>query len=98
MTVIITSKQSLIDIALQNTGSAQNAFLIAKENSLAVTDYLVPGYELVIPEGIPFNREILNFYQTKKVKPATSLDVDDIKIQPLTGIGYWVIGETFEVQ
>lgn len=98
MTVKILNNQSLLDVALQHTGSAQNAFLIAKENSLSVTAYLVAGYELVIPEGVPFNREMFDFYGSKKVQPATDETYagDDIP-EELEGIGYWIINKNFKV-
>lgn len=97
MTITILHNQSLLDIAIQYTGDAQNAFLIAKENSLSVSAYLVPGFELVIPQGMPFNRNILEYYQAKDIKPATGVEIDEEGGEELEGIGYWIINKNFKV-
>ncbi|ROI09800.1 hypothetical protein EGI11_03315 [Chryseobacterium sp. H3056] len=94
----VLHNQSLLDIAIQHTGNAQNAFLIAKENSLSVTSYLVPGYQLIIPDGVPFNRDMLGFYTAKNLKPATDHTIEDgADGENLEGIGYWIIDKTFKV-
>ena len=93
----ILHNQSLLDIAIQHTGDVSNAFLIAKENSLAVSDFLVAGYELVIPNGASFNRDILNYYNAKQIRPATATTDDNI-IPQLKGIGYMKIGGNFKVE
>lgn len=98
MKVKILNNQSLLDVALQGTGNAQNAFLIAKENALSVTSYLVSGQELIIPVGIPFNREMLDFYQSKEVQPATDETYNGGEApEELEGIGYWIINQNFKV-
>lgn len=96
--VKVLNNQSILDIAVQHTGDVSNAFLIAKENSLAVSDYLVPGYELIIPNGVPFNRDILNYYNAKQIKPATAItEISDENPPQLGGIGYMQIGSNFIV-
>ena len=99
MKAIVLHNQSLLDVAIQHTGDVSNAFLIAKENSLAVSDYIVAGYELIIPNGVAFNRDILNYYNSKKIKPAT--DITDAGTgdtpEKLGGIGYMEIGRNFKV-
>ena len=98
MKVTILNSQSLLDIALQHTGNAQNAFLIAKENSLSVTSYLVAGYEVTIPYGVAFNREMLDFYNSKKVQPATDENYNELTHpEEFEGIGYWIINKNFKV-
>ncbi|WP_234111688.1 hypothetical protein [Chryseobacterium sp. R2A-55] len=98
MKVEVLERQSILDIAVQHTGDVSNAFLIAKENSLAVSDYLVPGYELTIPNGLPFNRDILNYYNAKQINPATAItEINDEDPPQLGGIGYMQIGSNFIV-
>lgn len=98
MTIKILNNQSLLDVALQHTGSAQNAFLIAKENALSVTSYLVAGTVLMIPEGVPFNGEMLDFYESKKIQPATDETYTEGETpEELEGIGYWIINKNFKV-
>lgn len=96
MRVKILHNQSILDIAIQHTGSVENAFLIAKENSLAVSDFLVAGYEMMIPNGASFNRDILNYYSSKQIRPATGTINDEI-IPELKGIGIMRIEGNFKV-
>lgn len=98
MKVKVLHNQSLLDIAIQHTGDVMNAFEIAKANSLSVTSYLVPGYELIVPNGVPFNREVQDYYNSKNVKPATGTTENSESEQELDGISYWIINKTFIVQ
>ena len=95
--VTVLHNQSLLDFAIQHTGSVDNAFAIAKENGLAVSDVLTPGTELIIPESIENDSAVLNYYVAKKVQPATALTAvvnEDIRQR---GIGYMQIGRSFKV-
>jgi len=98
MKVKVLHNQSLFDIAIQHTGDVMNAFEIAKENSLSITSYVVPGYELTVPNGVAFNREIHNYYTSKGVKPATDVFVMADTPETQGGISYWAINKDFEVQ
>jgi len=62
--------QTLIDIAIQELGSAEGAFELAVLNGLSVTDDLDPGRELQLPAVV--NRSIAEYYANKGIKPATS--------------------------
>jgi len=62
--------QTLIDIAVQELGSAEAAYGLAVLNNLSVTDELVPGQELQLPTVT--NRSISDYYNNKGIKPATS--------------------------
>lgn len=68
--VQVLNRQSLIDIALQETGTIEAAFDIAFANGLSVTDY-VPGTVLVIPDNVVINEQILKYYKTNNIQPAT---------------------------
>lgn len=93
----ILHNQSLLDIAIQHTGNVSNAFLIAKENSLAVSDLLIPGYDLEVSNGASFNRDIFQFYDAKKIQPATSWQPTPETPEDKKGIGQMQIGSTFKV-
>jgi hypothetical protein len=97
MEIIVLHNQSLLDLAIQHTGNVENAFLIAKENSLSVDSYLVSGYELLIPNGVAFNRDILGYYTAKNVQPATDETFEGDTPEVLEGIGYWIINKNFKV-
>ncbi len=96
MKIKVLHNQTLLDLAIQYTGSVENAFMIAGQNNLAVSSYLVAGYELQIPEGTPFNRDIYDYYSAKQLKPATSYA--DTSAETARGIGYMRIGGTFKVR
>jgi len=68
--------QTLIDIAIQQCGSAEAAYDIALMNGLSVTDELTPGLELSIPEIA--NKSIAAYYINNIIVPAT---VSDNKIE-----------------
>ena len=62
--------QSLVDIAVQELGSVEGVFELAKLNGISVTDDLIPGQELTLP--IISNIPIANYYANKGIKPATA--------------------------
>ncbi len=61
--------QSLIDIAIQELGSAEGAYALAELNGLSISDELVPGQELELPDVQ--NKSIASYYANKAIKPAT---------------------------
>jgi len=64
------SGQTLFDIAIQSCGSAQAAFKLAVLNGMSVTDDLVPGQELIMPDVV--NNSISSYYDNKSLTPATA--------------------------
>jgi len=72
--------QSLLDLSIQSTGLAENYLKIAIANNLVPTDKLSPGKELIIPEGVVVNKDMLRYYQSKGITPATEISneiIDD---------------------
>jgi len=53
MVIKVLSMQTLLDVSVSATGIVDNAFAIAKANSISVTDVLAPGTELIIPTTLP---------------------------------------------
>lgn len=95
MTITVLHNQSFLDIAIQHTGSVFNAFSIASANGLAVSESLLPGSQLLVPDEIVKDVEIYNYYTSKDIKPATSVqDVESITER--RGIGWMKIGGTFK--
>jgi len=65
--------QTLFDIAIQELGSAEGAFELSILNGLNITDELVPGQELILPDVVdPYVQQYL---QNKNIIPATFLTV-----------------------
>lgn len=93
MEIIVLNNQSLLDIAIQHTGSVANAFVIAVANGMAVSDRLRAGSILVIPGVVKNDIDILNYYTSKKIMPATALtrNDSDLVTQQKRGIGFMQI-------
>ena len=96
MTTTILHNQSLLDLAIQHTGSVENAFVLALQNGKSLTDDLVAGEQLYL-ENTKNNQDILSYYQSKKLQPATGVSHTGGSSLQLQGIGYWVISNDFKV-
>ncbi len=99
--ITVLHNQSLLDVAIQHTGSVMNVFSIAKANGMAVSDEIVAGAVLEIPTVIFPDNNILNYYQNKNIKPATAITATITGGNPqaeLEGIDYWAISDDFIVQ
>lgn len=89
MKIKVQPFQTILDIAIQYTGSVDNAMGIAIANHCSVTDD-VSGLELIIPDAIQVSRNIVRQYSNHNINPATMVDNNTYE-----GIGYWVIGVDF---
>ncbi len=98
MKVEVLHNQTFLDIAVQYTGDVSNAYEIAYANGLSISDELVPGSSLTIPNEVKVNTDIQVYFNAKLIKPATKVQPNLIEIAPLGGINYWEIETTFEVQ
>lgn len=76
--MIIETKhnQSLLDLAVQYTGSADTVMIISAKNpGVKPTDQLTSGQEIIIPqEAIDAGNNIVtNYFVTNNIIPATAL-------------------------
>ena len=97
MEKIILNNQSILDFALQHTGSVENSFAIAIANGFSVSDILSIGSSAEIPENVIQNPDVLNEYKAKKIEPATGQAISEEEIPTLKGIGYMQIGNSFKI-
>ena len=98
--MIITAlhNQSLLDLALQHTGSIESVFELAEANSLNITDDVQAGAPLYLGEGLGVRNEILNYYTAKNLQPATAFSREDEQVfERLEGISIWAINLDFVV-
>ena len=97
--ITVLNNQSLLDIAVQYTGTIENAFKIAVANGLSLTDELEPGEQLIIPADEEMNNDVVSYFSAKGIQPATGLTENDLLIAQTVqrGIGYMQIGKTFKV-
>ena len=96
MNIVVLHHQSLLDLAVQHTGSVENAFILALQNGKSLTDDLVAGEQLDL-ENTKNNKDILSYHQSKKLQPATGVSRTGDSSFQLRGIGYWVISNDFKV-
>ena len=66
----VSKRQNIIDVAVQQAGSANAAFEIAEANGLSVTDYLEPGQEIEVPTV--YNTDRVAYLSNKGIKPETA--------------------------
>lgn len=70
--IIVIEHQSLIDIAIQQDGNPLSAFDWADVNNISITDLLVPGQKLIVPNSGFRNNEIANYFKGKQQLVATA--------------------------
>jgi hypothetical protein len=99
--VIVYDGQSLLDISVQESGTAENVFAICDANDMEPDDLPIAGSILKIPDFKLSNKEILPRMQKQDLHPATMVmnleDESDI-VDQVGGINYWGIEVDFEVQ
>lgn len=78
MKVITQEGQSLFDISIIFLGDAMQAYDIAKANGKDVTAELPAGTELIIPESIEANKQIVDYYASKRLNPATRAETPEL--------------------
>ena len=98
MTVTALHNQSLLDLALQHTGTIESVFEFAEANALNITDDVQAGAPLYFGEGLGVRNEILSYYTAKNLQPATAFTKEDEQVfERLEGISIWAINLDFIV-
>ncbi len=83
--------QNIMDVAAQETGIVSNAYDIAKENNLVLTDDLSTDIEVAVPI-LTNNKKVRDVFKRKNIKPASS------DSEKLDGIGYMAIQVNFLIR
>lgn len=89
-----SNRQTIVDLAAQELGSVEAAFLLAVKNDLSLSDVLAPGQVLNLSDVQ--DQTLVNYLKQKNIKPATGLSDDETQVIN-EGIGYWAIGVDFIV-
>jgi len=96
--ITVLHNQSLLDLALQHTGTIESVFELAGANALNITDDVVAGKTLVLPAEAFTNKDILGYYTAKNLQPATAFSKEDEQVfEILEGISIWLINLDFVV-
>jgi hypothetical protein len=93
----ILHNQSILDMAIQHTGTVENSFAIAISNGISISDALSAGLTLDVPDSIQKNTDVYEYFTVKEIKPATAKTEENTEIPTLKGIGYMRIGGDFKV-
>ena len=98
MTITVLHNQSLLDLALQHTGTIESVFELAGANVLNITDDVQAGKTLVLPAEAFTNKDILAYYTAKNLQPATAFSKEDEQVfERLEGISIWAINLDFAI-
>lgn len=87
--VVVKHNQAIVDISMQEFGSADYVFDIAVLNGMAITDRLTAGSQLMLPviNNTTLEKEISLLLKKRMNSPASD-DNDPPNQLPPTGIGY----------
>ena len=81
----VLDRQSLFDIAVQESGSASAAFDLALENDLSLTDNLEVGEPVASVETQ--NKPVSDYYNNRQLKPATGITEEQERIGGINFMG-----------
>lgn len=96
MKTIVKNGQSILDIAIQESGSAESAFDLAMKNELSPSDVLTIGQELFDVDVA--KKEIVRQYSLKEIFPATAItNAQFTETLGGEGIEFWGIEYDFIV-
>lgn len=78
----VLNNQTLLDLSIQESGTADNWLLIAMENNKVPTAELTAGENIVLPVFTESNTEVVNFLSIYKVFPATANTISELVAVP----------------
>ncbi|WP_417366910.1 hypothetical protein [Flavobacterium beibuense] len=96
--MIVISNQSILDVAIQESGSVLTAFEWALKNGKSITEILTPGTELNDPLSSLTDVDVKAYFKATNRKLATTLTAEQMAvIVPDEGIGAMIIEDSFIV-
>ncbi len=91
--VTVRDGQTLFDIAIQSLGIVDRVFDVAQLNGLGITDELMSGQVLLLPDVAFEQLDTVDYFSKPWYPMSGDADSDVI----LGGIGYMQIGTNFKV-
>jgi hypothetical protein len=99
MIIKVLLLQSWFDLSIQYTGTASNVYEIATANNRSITDDIVPGESILIPDDLAKAQKEIQYYEARAIVPATGLDKTSYEaLNPKIGIGTMIIGNNFRIE
>ncbi len=80
--------QNIIDLSLQAYGNTQSLMAMLLANDISLTDTLEAGQELITPASKLKDDSIVQYYQARRIKPATALTELDQNLTEDTSCNY----------
>lgn len=93
MKIRVLDGQSLFDIAIRRCGDAKAAYAIAELNGLSITEPLMAGQALEIPE--PYDKDVSGYFSSRNIEPATALTADVFDSVEDEGLDFWIVEVDF---
>jgi hypothetical protein len=97
MVVIVIERQSLVDIAIQEYGSAEAIFQLLEDDPTVNEVVTIDGIEyqqglmsnlhagqMVKVKSSPLDPQVQEFYKRNKLKPASSFEMEHIPLDSVT--------------
>lgn len=95
---VIRNGQDILDMAMQQTGNADNALAIAEQNGLSVTDDIAAGEAMATDTDIAdTDTAVVAYLSERSLFPATGISEEDKAAAPYGGINYMGIEIDFIV-
>jgi hypothetical protein len=94
--ITVLYNQTLQDIVIRYCGTIEALVQIAILNNISITQELVPGQLIQIPNKDFDNQELVNYFNINKIQPACGFVGNTLPDVP-TGIDYMIIGTDFIV-
>jgi hypothetical protein len=82
--IVASEGQSLLDLAIQETGSLEGLFKISENNGLGVSQSLAAGQVVIVPEAIIGSIDLVQYFSDRKVR----INTGSISFEP-DGV-FWV--------
>lgn len=96
--VKVLHNQSLLDIAIQETGTLESLFDLALANGISITEDNLSNQDLKTESNF-IDADILDYYSSKKILPATELNEEQKQTLPDNfGIGKMALESTFIIR
>jgi capsid protein len=95
--IYVIDNQSVLDAAIQESGSVMAAFDWALKNGVSITDNLEPGQQLNTPTSGFVNADVAGYFKGKKQMVATGMKKPPNPPGLGTGIGFMQIGLNFKI-
>jgi LysM repeat protein len=96
-TIKVSEGQTLLDIAIEHCGDVNVWNAIADLNALSLTDDLVVGQELKLPDAAIEKERIVEMFRKPHLKPASAEEPESEGGLLDEGLEFWYIEDDFVI-